>query len=78
MSVMVYPCILCVALLIDMFVLCDACLTVFVNCLVKQFAICLCVVVILLLNVMEVFSVGGGALLDRLCMVFQIMCVLCL
>ena len=49
-----------------------------VNCLVKQFAICLVVVVILLLNVMEVFSVGGGALLDRLCMVFQRMCVLCL
>ena len=34
------------------------------NCLVKQFAI-------LLLNVMEVFSVGGGALLDIPCMVFQ-------
>ena len=32
----------------------------------------------LLLNVMEVFSVGGGALLDRRCMVFQRMCVLCL
>ena len=37
---------------------------VFVNCLVKQLAICLGVVVILLLNVMEVFIVGGGALLD--------------
>ena len=36
------------------------------------------VVVILLLNVMEVLSVGGVALLDRPCMVFQIMCVLCL
>ena len=55
----------------DMFVLCAACLTVFVNRLVKQFAICLGVVAILLLNVMEVFSVGGGALLDRLCMFFQ-------
>ena len=42
-----------------------ACLTVFVNCLIKQFAIFLGVVVILLLNVMEVLSVGGGALLDR-------------
>ena len=31
----------------------------------KQFAICLGVVVISLLNVMEVFSVGGGALLDN-------------
>ena len=49
---------LCVSLLRDMFVLCVACLTVFVNCLVKQFAMCLGVVVILLLNVMEVFSVG--------------------
>ena len=57
-SVMLYPCILCVAMLIDLFVLCVACLTVFVICLEKQFAICLGVVVILLLNVMEVFSVG--------------------
>ena len=46
----------------------------------EQFAICLVVVVILLLNVMEVFSVGGGggALLDIPCMVIQRMCVLCL
>ena len=71
-----YPCILCVALLMDLFVL--LCLTVFVNCLLKQFTICLGVVVILLLNVMEVFSVGGGALLDRPCMLFQRMCVLCM
>ena len=40
--------------------------------------ICLGVVVILLLKVMEVCSVCGGALLDRPCMVFQIMCVSCL
>ena len=33
---------------------------------------------VLLLNVMEMFSVCGGALLDRPCMVFQRMCVLCL
>ena len=32
------------------------------------------VVVILLFNVMEVFSVGRGALLDRPCTVFQRMC----
>ena len=51
-SVMLYPCILCVALLVYLSVLCVACLTV--------------------------FSVGGGALLDRPCMVFQTMCVLCL
>ena len=57
---------------------------VFVNCLVKQFAMCLgytrgkTVVAILLWNVMVVFSVCGGALLDRPCMVFQRVCVLCL
>ena len=50
----------------------------FVNCLVKQFAMCLGVSAVLLLNVMDVFSVGGGALLDRPCMVFHRMCVLCL
>ena len=61
-----------------LFVLFVACLTVFVICLVKQFAMCLAVVAVLLLNVMDVFSVGGGALLDRPCMVFHRMCVLCL
>ena len=67
MSVMLNPCMLCVALLMGLFVLCVACLTVFVNCLMKQFAMCLGVVAILLLNVMDVFSVCGGALLDRQC-----------
>ena len=52
--------------------------SVWLACLGKQFAICLGVVVILLLNVMGLFSVGGGALLDIPCMVFQRMCVLCL
>ena len=60
----------CVTLLMDLFVLCVACLTVFMNCLVKQFAMCLGVVAIFLLNVMEMFSLGGGALLDSSCMVF--------
>ena len=78
MSVMLYPCVLCVALLMDLFVLCVASLIVFVNCLVKQFAMCLGVVAILVLNVMDVFNVGGGALLDRPWMVFKRMCVLCL
>ena len=78
MSVMLYPCMLCVARLMCLFVLCVACLTVFVNCLVKQFAMCVGVgvVAILLLSVMDVFSVCGGALLDRPCMVFQRVCVL--
>ena len=61
----------------DLFVLCVACLTVFVNCLVKQFVICLDAVVILLVNVIEVFSVCGGALLDIPCMVFHGMCAFC-
>ena len=79
MSVMLCPCIFCVTLFMDLFVLFVlfvACLTVFVNCLVKQFAMCLCMVAVLLLHVMDVFNVGGGALLDRLCMVFHRMCVL--
>ena len=77
-SVMLYPCIFCLALLMDLFVSCVACVTVFVNCLVKQFAILLGGVVILLLSVMEVLSVDGGTLLDRPCMIYQTMCVLCL
>ena len=54
----------------DLFGLCVASLTVFVICLVKQFAIYLSVVAILLLNVMEVFGEGEGVLLDIPCMVF--------
>ena len=41
------------------------------ECLLKHFVIFLGVIFILLLNVMEMLSVGGGALLNRLCMVFQ-------
>ena len=48
-SVMLYPCMFDVAMSMNLFVLCVACLTVFVNCLVKQFAICLGVFAILLL-----------------------------
>ena len=46
--------------------------------LLKQFAMCLGVFVILLLKVCLLLSVVGGSLLDRPCMVFQRMCVLCL
>ena len=46
--------------------------------LIVSKTICLGVVVILLLNVMKVLRVGGYALLDRPCMVFQIIYVLCL
>ena len=75
MSVMLYPCMLCVSLLMCLFVLGVVCLTVFVNCLVKQFEMCLGVVAILL-SVMDVFSMCGGAQLDKPCMVFQRVCVL--
>ena len=70
---MLYPYIFCVSL----FVLCVVCDRV---CEFFYETICniLGVVVILLLNVMEVLSVGGGALLDRPCMVFQRLCVLCM
>ena len=67
-----------VSLLMNLFVVCVACLIVFVNCLVEQFAICLDVFAISLLNVIDLLSVVGGGLLDRPCMVFQRMCVLCL
>ena len=50
--VKLYPCIVRVALLMYLFVLCGACLAVCLNCL-------------------EVFSVGGGAPLDRPCMVLK-------
>ena len=45
-SVMLYPCMLCVALLMCLFVLYVAYLMVFVNCLVIHFAMCLGVVAI--------------------------------
>ena len=60
MSALLYPCMFCVTLSMDLFVLCVACLTVFVNCLVTQFAIYLAVFVYLLLNVMELLSVVRG------------------
>ena len=41
MSVMLCPCIFCVALLMYLFILFVACLAVFENCLVKEFAMCL-------------------------------------
>ena len=76
MTVMLCPYIFCVALLMYLFVLFVACLTVFMNWLVKQFAMCLGVAAVLLLNVMDVFNVGGGALLDGPYMVFYRTCVL--
>ena len=67
LSVMLYPCMFCVALLMHLFVLCVACLTIR-----NMFGS------ILLLNVMDLLNVVKCVLLDRPCMVFQRMCVLCL
>ena len=64
-SVMVCPCSLCTDLSIDLLDLCDVCFTVFVNCLVKQFAIFFGDDAVLFLNVMVLFVAGGGALLER-------------
>ena len=44
----------------------------------EKFAICLGVFAILLLKVMELLYVVGGALLDRPFMIFHSMCVLCM
>ena len=51
MSVSVYPCMFCIALVMDLFALCVACLTVFVNCLVLSLlllGLCACVVLVVL------------------------------
>ena len=45
---------------------------------VCEFAISLGVFIILLLNVMDLLSVVGGALFNIPCIVFQRMCVLCM
>ena len=68
MSVMFYPSIFCVSLLMDLFVLCVTCLTVFGNCVVKQFAICCCFVV----EVMEVLC-----WIDRVWSSKQCVCCAC-
>ena len=69
-SVMLYPWILCVALLNW---ICLTCVLSVCELFGETIRNMLGVVVVL-----EVFSVGGGALLVRPYMVFQRMCVLCL
>ena len=63
-SVMLYPCILCVALLMYLFVLCVACLRIVCYFVVECDGSC--------------YALFGGVQLDRSCMVFNRMCVLCL
>ena len=71
MRLMVYPCMFCVALSMDLFVLsvCSVWLTVFVKMFsetIRNMFECVC------------YFVVGGALLDIPCMLFHRMCVLCL
>ena len=73
-SVMLYACMFCIALSMDLFVLCVACLTVFVNCMAKQFAICLGVFCYFVVECDGVVC-GWRVLLDRPCMVFHRRCV---
>ena len=71
-SVMLYPCILCVDMLMHMFVLCvcelfgETIRNLFGETIRRLFG---CVVVIFLLNVMGVLRMCGGALLDIRCIV---------
>ena len=58
---------MCCSVNVSVCFVCVACLAVFVNCLVKQFVMCLGVVAILLLNVMDVFSVCGGSSKECVC-----------
>ena len=64
---MLHLCIFCVVLLMDRFVLCVACLTVFVNCLAKQGAIFLGVFVMLLC--VEVFCKINRVWSSKVCVV---------
>ena len=72
-SVMLYLCMFCVVLSMDLIVLCVACLTVFVNSLVKQFPyVCLC---FCMSEVISSFrSLRAGSLVFVLLMLF--LCVI--
>ena len=63
---------------ISVFVLCDLCLTVLVNCLLNTFAICVGEVTVFSLKLIVLFLGCVGVLFANLCIVFQRVCVLCL
>ena len=77
-SVMLVVCSLSVFLSMCLFVSCVLCLTVFVNCLLNAFAICVGEVSVFSLKVMVLFLGCVGVLLASPCIVFQRVCVLCL
>ena len=60
-----------------LFVLCVLCLTVLVTCLFNVFAICVGEVSVFSLKVMVLILGCVGVLLASPCIVFQIVCVLC-
>ena len=61
-----------------LFILCVLCLTVLVNCLLNAFFICVGEVGVFSLKVMVLFLGCVGVLLASRCIVFQIVCVVCL
>ena len=67
-----------ISLSIFLFVPFVVCFVVLTNCLLKQFAVCVCDAMGFSWNVMVLLFVGVGVLFERPCMVFQRMCVLCL
>ena len=69
MSVMLYPCMLCVALLMCLFVLCVACLTVFVP-VCHQYDVCEN-------SVCSVYVGGYGGLSESGLCVFCKLCPVC-
>ena len=75
LSVMLYLCMFCVALSMDLFCFVGCVSDSVCELFVKQFAISLGVVVIL--NVMEVWSVGGDALLDCVWYSKEYVCCAC-
>ena len=77
-SVMLVVCSFSVFLSMCLFVLCVLCLTVLVNSLLNAFAICVGEVSVFSLKVMVLFLGCVGVLLASPCIVFQMICVLCL
>ena len=71
-------CSFSVFLYMCLFVLCVLYLTVLVNCLLNAFAICVGEVSVFSLKVMVLFLGCVGVLLASPCIVFKIVCVLCL
>ena len=77
-SVMLVVCSLSVLLSMCLLVLCVLCLTVLVNRLLNEPAICVGDVIVFSLKVIELFLGCVGVLLDNPCIIFQRVCVLCL